>query len=152
MELPKPKVYFRASLSNGEIITEGEGDFQWLENEKSPFQRLIVYTVQNNLEITSLSLFTKSGHNWTLPPMGKKAKFMGYRNRSEKDLPIDYEVKRTLARDMKGENDNGNTTITSMKVVKFYTVAEAIYGDKVLQLWVDENHPDNSWIILKHDK
>lgn len=150
--LPLPKINFIVSLSNGETIIEGKGDYQWLnDGRKSPWQRLIRYTVENKLLITSLSLYSADGRVYTLPPSGKFAKFKGYADRGEKDKPIDYHVERFLARDTHGVMEGGKATMTGSLVAEFYTKAIAYYPGYQLELWVDELDTRNSWVNIRYD-
>lgn len=151
-KLPEPKVQFIASLSNGETIIEGKNDWCWIDGQKSPWNRLIRYSVDKKLTITSLSLYTPSGATYTLPPIGRKAKFAGYSNRSENEIPVDFEVKRFIARDMKIAGIKNDLKIEKVNILEFYTIAEAIYKNFTLQLWVDENNQKNSWSVIKVNK
>jgi hypothetical protein len=45
-----------AVLSNGEVIKEGEGDFQLIAGERKPWVRLCSYLSANNLHINDLAL------------------------------------------------------------------------------------------------
>lgn len=146
--LPDPRVSFTASLSNGEIIVENKGDWCWVDGLKSPWQRLIRYAVEKKLAITSLSLITPNGQILTLPPIGK-AHFVAYVGIPEADRPLDFEVKRYLAREMSANGAKGTVEIESVAIKEFYTIAEAIYKDFTLQLWVNELNPANSWTVYK---
>lgn len=149
--LPNPKVSFIASLSNGQTVIEHKGHYAWIDGQPSPWQRLIKYTIENKLTINSLSLFTPHGATYTIPPAGGKPKFTGY-NKKDEVKPIDFEVKRFLAREMTiGAKDN-KAEVEKTDIAEFYTIAEAIYPDFILQLWVDELDPRHSWVVIKGGK
>lgn len=126
------KVAWRVSLSNGETFTEGKGKFTEVEGELSPYQRLMNYITSKDLSITSLSLITPKGEVHNLPSSGNKPKF----GRLDGALqPKSYAVFRAYGQDY-GEN------------AELYTVAEAHIANAVVQLWVSEANPMNSWVIL----
>lgn len=151
-KLPDPKVFFIASLSNGEIIVENRGDWCWVDGLKSPWNRLIRYVAEKDLVINSLSLSTPEGKTYTMPPAGGKPRFKGYTNRTPDEVPMYYEVKRYLARDMDVGIKNGKGRIEGVAVAEFYTYAEAIYRDFSIQLWVDELDQRHSWVVFNKIK
>lgn len=147
--LPNPQVGFIASLSDGQTIVENKGDWCWLEGLKSPWQRLVRYTAENKLLITSLSLYTPLGTTFTLPTIGGKPRFKGYTNLTPEEQPIDYEVKRFIAQ----EHDVGvkmkKAEVKKTAIEEFYTIAEAIYKEHILQIWVSEINLNHSWTVYK---
>lgn len=145
MEIPQAKVRFIASLSNGETIIEGKGDFEYIDGQQSPWLRLVRHAVDKQLEITSLALFTPDGRTFTLPSRGKNPKFKAFLD-SEK--PIDYQIERKLSREMvMGKPVNNKSPIQSQKIVGHYTVGVAIFPDKRVEVWVDEGDTRNSWFL-----
>lgn len=146
-DLPEPKVCFIASLSNGETITEGKGEWCWTKDGRpSPWNRLIRYAIDKKATITSLSLFTPGGATFTIPPVGK-ARFTGYAKETTK--PLDYQVGRHLIRDMDVGAHGNDVEVKDVQVIEFYTYAEAIYADFSIQLWVNELNPLHSWVVYK---
>lgn len=134
-------VLFQVSLSNGETFFEGKGNYQDLPGLPSPWQRLIRYTAENKLLITSLSLYTKDGRTFNLPSSGRDPKFRPF---ALADKPIDFNVCRYMAR----EHDIVDNKVQNTEVSEWFTVAEAIYPDYKLQLWVDERNTKNAWTLL----
>ena len=129
------KVLWTASLSNGETIYEGKGNFQVIEGALSPWQRLLSYLVDAKVEITSLSLYTNDGKRWTLPSAGKNPKFAEL---TASPKPFDYRMFRKAA----AEGNSAGIT------QEFYTVIEAAFLDgRALQIWVSEDGV-SSWSII----
>lgn len=124
-------VKWKISLSNGETLHEGKGNYKEVKGEVSPTQRLYKYIEENNLTITSLSLYTDSGYTYNLHSLGTNPQFHIF-NRGEK--PIEYKVFRQLGTNVGNKSD-------------LYTVAQATYKHFSLQLWVDENNPKNCWSL-----
>lgn len=151
-KLPDPQVFFIASLSDGQTIVEGTGDYKWVDGLMSPWNRLVRYTVENKLRINSLSLGIPGGQTVTIPTMGGKPRFKGYVDRTEAEKPLDYEVKRFLARDMDVVAHSGNLDVKKTQISEFYTFAEAIYGNFTIQVWVNELNPKHTWVVFKLNK
>jgi hypothetical protein len=147
-QLPEPKVFFIASLSNGETVVEGRGVWYWANEIPSPWNRLIRYTVEKKLTINSLSLSTPHGAVFTIPTAGGRPRFRGFAD--DKALkPLDYEVKRYLARDMDIGIVDKKAEIEGVEIAEFYTIAEAIYKDYSVEVWVNELNPRLSWTVVK---
>lgn len=134
-------VNWQVSLSNGETFFEGKGKFAEIPNEPSPWQKLIRYTAENRVLITSLSLITTDNRTFNLPSAGKSPKFREF---SLLEAPIDYQVSRHIAR----EHDYNDGKISGSETTDWFTVAEAIYPDYKLQVWVDEKNTKNSWVLV----
>lgn len=125
---------WKVGLSNGESFIEGKGRFECIPNELSPWLKLQNYLKQNNLHITSLSLFNEHGtHN--LPSAGKNPKFSPFAN-AEK--PIAYNYFSYVGGDLR-----------RVGVVDEFLVIEAIYQKYKLQIWVDKKNDNNSWVLVK---
>lgn len=139
------KTIWKASLSNGETFFENKGKFSPVPGAKSAWQRLIDYSVEVRAEITSLALVTHDGRTFNFPSAGKNPKFSAFNTALK---PIDYNICRVMARDMKYAVEDGVATPTSIKVSDLFTVAEAIFSDYKLQIWVDEGNNKNSWISI----
>lgn len=145
VSLSNHKVKFKVSLSNGETFYEGKGYFKEFEGEKSPWQKLIQYTIENRLEITSLSLYTDGGKTFNLPSAGKNPKFKHF---NDIPNPIDYNIMRSIAREVKvSSKDKGFVLEREVEISEWFTIAEAIYSDYKLQLWVDELNNKNCWVL-----
>ena len=136
METLKHKVKWQVSLSNGETFFEGKGQFEEVDGEKSPWQRLEQYLLDEGAEITSLSLYTDDGRTFNLPTAGQNPKFNPHLP-GKIEKPLDFLCFRYMEADVNREGS---------KMHKLFTVAEAIYPDYKVQQWVDENNPQNSWV------
>lgn len=131
MIIPKEKVKFIVGLSNGESLTEGKGVLSIVAGEDSPWHKLQKYIKENNLKITSMSLYSKTevgNRHYHLP--NEKSKFGG-------EVPISYNCFRMFA-------DDGLTAGS----YEHYTVIEAVYKDFKIQLIASEIDPDKSWVNL----
>lgn len=137
----KHKVLFQVSLSNGETFYEGKGKFVHIDGELSPWQRLIKYTSEKKVLITSLSLYTEDGRTFNLPSAGRDPKFRPF---TLAEKPIDFDYHHTLAQ----EHDIVDNKIVKSVASDWFTYIEAIYPDYKLQLWVDENNTGNSWVLV----
>lgn len=130
------KVQWIASLSNGETLHEGKGNFEEINGELSPWQKLLKYLEERDVEITSLSLGTNSGKRWNIPSAGKNPKFKEFADVAK---PIGYRFFRKIGMDTSGANAGKED---------LFTCIEAQYSNGVrLQVWVDdESHV--SWSAL----
>jgi hypothetical protein len=133
----KHKAKWYVSLSNGETHYEDKGIFKVKEGEKSPWQRLDRYCIDNRLEVTSLGLYTDDGRRFNLPSAGNRPNFPIFYTLTK---PLDYACFRALTQGMsylgaKPQKEN------------LYTVIEAIYSNHKLQLWVDEDNINNCWCV-----
>lgn len=137
-------VKFQISLSNGETFFEGKGPFKEIPGEKSPWQKVIDYLIDNKVEITSLALYTDEGRRFTLPHAGKNPKFTP-QIKGDFVLPIDFNLFRYIEQDMKATPTG---EITDRRTVTLFTVAEAIYPNYKVQLWVDEKDHNNCRILI----
>lgn len=149
-ELPEPQIVFFATLSNGETCVEGRGKWTWITGEPSPWNRLVRYAIENKVTITSLSLFTPHGASFTVPTAGGKPRFRGFAD-EKAEKPLDYEVKRFLARDMDVGVTGKKAEIEGVQIAEFYTIAEAIYKDYTIQVWVNELNHRHSWVAVKRN-
>jgi len=130
MELPECKVKFVVGLSNGESLVEGVGILEKKPNELSPWHKLQSYLKENSLTITSMSLNVKTeigNRHYHLP--NSKSKFQG-------KVPNSYNCFRRGAID----------GLTGASGYELYTVAEAIYDDFKVRLYVSEIDPDKCWV------
>ena len=137
-------VKWKVSLSNGETLFEGKGDYQDIPNQPSPWQRLQKYISDNKLEITSLSLYTDKGQTWQLPSSGSNPKFSEF---AKVKKPLDYDMCRKIAREAKVVKMATEKAV----VAEWYTVIKAIYKDYELQIWVSELNTNNSWVLRRNN-
>jgi hypothetical protein len=135
-------VRWSVSLSNGETIHEGKGEYEEIDGELSPWQKLQAHLETLNagapadpVRITSLWLTTQSGATLNLPSAGRNPRF---RALGEAHAPTAFRMFRNAAADIvDGLTVNG----------EIYTVAEATFADnKRLQIWVDEA-TGNAWCL-----
>lgn len=131
------KVKWVISLSNGETHYEDKGDFKIIEGELSPYQRLLSYIKENNLTITSLGLFDDKNRRWNLPSLGKNPKFRAF-DTAEK--PLGYRFFRIMGADVLNGGEKEN--------IDNYTVIEAQFKNYNLQLWVRDEEPCESWVLV----
>jgi len=142
----KQKIFWKVSLSNGETFYENKGDFIKVNGQLSPWNKLIKYTLEKKVFITSLSLYTydkgtTTPRTFNLPSAGKDPKFAPF---AVVDKPLDFKYGHYIAQD----HDVVNNTIVKSVVTDDYAVIEAFYPDYKLQLWVDENNTRNSWVLV----
>mgnify|MGYP001182323046 FL=1 len=126
--IPESKIKFVCGLSNGEDLVEGKGILSIVPGEDSPWWKLQKYIKENNLKITSFYLSYGDKH-FVLPSVSPK--FGG-------QSPIGYNCYRRYEGDVLGSGQN----------YEHYAVAEAIYPDFKVQLWVDEKEGMKSWINI----
>ena len=137
------KIKWTVSLNNGETFFEDKGQFKMIPGELSPWNKLTKYLQENKLEITSLGLYTDKGHRFNLPSLGNTPKFQIIS--SKLITPLDYNYFHAQASEI-GVKDK--EIVGEKEVTDWYTVVEAIYSNCKLQIWVDENNPNNSWSLL----
>lgn len=130
-------VNWYASLSDGTSRQEGLGEFQVIKGQPSPWLRLLAFCEAKGLAITSLSLRSKT-LSWNLPSAGKHPKFRAFEDMAK---PDSFKFFRQAGQDYnpdgsgKGEMDR-------------YSVIEASYGDRKVQVWVD-HATLASWTLVK---
>lgn len=139
------KVKWLVSLSNGETFFEGKGKFVEIAGQRSPWQRLLSYTAQSKTTITSLSLYTDEGQTFNLPSAGNNPKFAPFR---ALEKPIDYAVRRHIANEASGSQDENGVKVGAMKMSDWFTSIVAIYPTHELQLWVDNQNTKNCWVLV----
>lgn len=133
MEIPESKIKFVVGLSNGENLIEGEGILQKIAGENSPWWKLQKYIKENDLEIRSMYLVSKTkvgNRHYNLP--NEKNKFNGI-------APLGFNCFRYYASDGLSGDEN----------VEHYCVAEAIYPKFKVQLWINEKDPDKCHVNIK---
>jgi len=128
----KEKARWFASLSNGENAVEGAGKFEEIENELSPWQKLLAYTKENNLTITGMQI-RMEGKTYTLPSTNPK--FGG-------EVPNEYKYCRKAIADAMSDNPN------DFKLAELYICIQAIYTDFIVSLWVSETGQENAWVSV----
>lgn len=131
-------VKWQVSLNNGETLYEGKGNFIEVEGELSAWNKMIQYVTENNLEITSLSLYTNSGQRWNLPSKGGNPKFRAF---DIAQKPFKLQLERVQGMDWDDQNNPDiYTTINA-----FYDYEGVIYK---LSIWVDEKNTNNTWTLF----
>lgn len=118
-------------LSNGENHSEGVVPFYPNPGQKSPWLRLIDYLNTENLTITSLAIVS-GDRTFNLPSAGNNPKFRAFYDIKK---PISFNFFRMIG------SEGG-------KLTDRFSVAEAVYPNCKLQLWVDENNPNNCWVLV----
>ena len=126
--IPESKIRFICGLSNGEDLVEGKGLLSIVKGEDSPWWKLQKYVKDNNLKITSFYLAYKDRH-FVLP--SSDPKFGG-------EVPIFYNCFRRFGGDVLGSGDSW----------EHYCIAEAVYEDFKVQLFVDEKECEKSWVNI----
>ena len=131
-------VKWQVSLNNGETLYEGKGNFVEVEGELSPWNKMQEYITANNLEITSLSLYTDSGQRWNLPSKGSNPKFRAFDMTTK---PYKLQLERVFGMDYDAQqNPERFTTINA-----FYDYEGVTYK---LSIWVDEKNTNNTWTFF----
>lgn len=131
------QVLWIAGLSNGETATEGKGNFTHIEGALSPWQRLLRYMADNNLTLTSLSLYSKDGRRWNMASSGKNPKFHAF---AAAPKPVSLRFFRKLGFDIAPAGERQNEEL--------YAVIEAFYENgTTIQLWVDDA-TGNCWTLI----
>ena len=126
-------IKWSVGLSDGQNIYEDKGDYKRVEGELSPWLKLMEYIDNNDVEITSLSLYTDEGRRWNLPSTGNPK----FRELREVEQPDELKFRRKLSKDLVSGNE------------KRYAVIEAHYEDYKVQLWVRNKEPNPSWSLIK---
>lgn len=142
VDISNPPVVFRVSLDNGETFTENTARmFTWKNGEKTPWARLIDYSIEKQAKITSLGLVCpKLNLNYNLPSTSQNKRFFFLGNNN---IPYDYHVERTIVDDGKigGERE----------IIDWFTQIRAIYTEFTVYLIVDNFNPRNSWVkVVNH--
>lgn len=129
-------VKWAISLSDGTNAYEDKNEYKEVEGDLSPYQKLLNYIEENDVEMTSMSLYTDEGRAWNLPSAGDNPKFDRFENT---DKPVDFKFRRHLRQvGMMGG---------SSKTYK-YAMIEAEYEDYKLQVWVMDKEPYPSWTLV----
>lgn len=127
-------VGWKASLSNGETLYDGKGDYVPDPQKLSPWNRLMAHMKADNLTMTSLALYVDDGRVFHLPSAGNNPRFPAL---AKAPVPNRYNFFYASVSAM-GISEHGCS----------YSVVEAIYDDHKLQIWVDRENPDNSWSLM----
>jgi hypothetical protein len=128
MEIPKSNIKFVCGLSNGETLVEGRGVLE-PNGENSSWWKLQEYIKERNLSIQSFGLWTGDRH-YNLPSVDPK--FKG-------QAPVSYNCFRRF----------GQNILMGQGNVEHYICAEAIYKDFTVQLWINEQDTNKSWVNIK---
>lgn len=132
------KVTYKVSLSNGETFYENKGIMKSEPGEVSSLRKLYNYIDENNLAITSVALVC-NGVEHNLPSSGNQARFKAF---SDAYKPKDYKIYRKVGTTLQGG---------SHEVTEHFTVARAIYDGYYVELWVNNNAPYNSYVLVSGD-
>lgn len=128
------KVKWTASLSDGQTVYEEKGDYHVTTGAPSPYQRLLAYCEENDVTITSLSLYMDNGLRINLPSV-RMPQFQSLQTRKQ---PVSYRFFRKM--EMNKRVSTGEVT------QKVYAVIRATFDDCALELWADER--GNSWAYV----
>lgn len=126
---------WKVGLSTGENFTEGSEPFSFVPGQDSPWLKLKAYLKESGAKITSLSLIY-NGRTYNLPSTSNNPKFSAFANNEK---PHDFDFGRVYGMDDNGHNKD------------VFSVIEAFYTDKVLQLWIDEKNPNNTWVLVSNE-
>lgn len=132
------KALFKVSLSNGETLFEGKGDYQEIEGQPSPWLRLLLHLRDTGAYITSLSIYAE-GRRYNLPPMGKGGpRFTAF---DQCPRPVGFAFFRKLGQDMNAEKEN-------VGAEDIFAIAQAQMQDGTfLEIWVSNDNPDHTWTL-----
>lgn len=125
-------IKWRVGISNGQNFTEDDKYFPVIVGQDSPWIRMMNYVESNYLEITSLCLID-GDKIFNLPSAGKNPKFTAFLNSPK---PIEYRFGRVVG----GFVGKGSTEV--------FARIEAVYEDKILQLWVDEGNTNLCYALV----
>ena len=125
------RLKWKVGLSDGSVFIEGDKHFPVLLGKDSPWIRLMNYVESRYLEITSLAI-TDGKRTFNLPSIGKNPKFTAFLNAPK---PFEYKFGRVIG----GKVSGGDLEV--------FCRVEAIYENYKLQLWVNENNPDNCYVL-----
>jgi hypothetical protein len=120
------RLHWSVSLSDGTNAQEGAGDYQNINGDKSPWQRLVAFALTNGLTITALSL-RHGDLAWNLPSAGKSPKFRAFQDIPR---PDGFRFFRRAGIDIDPRGGG--------QVQERFAVAEARYGGYAVQVWVDQ--------------
>lgn len=139
MRLYHRNVRWKVSLNDGTTYYEGKKPFKMIEGDKPAWVRLQEFVKKYKLRITSLALITNN-RTWNLPSSGDNPKFRAF---DLADKPISYNYKRILGLDYKIRGGR--------KIKQIFVIGEAIFKNYKIEVWVDEDRPDNSWIVTNEN-
>lgn len=125
-------VRWAVSLSNGDTVHEGAGDYEEIQDDLSPWNRLQKHIENNALTITALWLWHPDGHRWVLPGAGGI------------DLRRAHSANPTSVscfRAFKSFSDHTEDEV--------YTVARAEFGIAAVEMWVSEKDHRRSWVVVR---
>jgi len=127
------KARWFASLSNGENAVEGIGKFEEIQDEISPWRKLVNYCNENKLHVTGMQIRI-SGRTYTLPTNSPKFA-------SKK--PVGYSYFRKIAADVMSNK------VGAVKAAEQYICVVAVYEDSLMYLWVDEMGKKEAWVTIE---
>ena len=131
-------VRWSVSLSNGETLFEGRGDYKEIPGELSPWQRLQNHLVVVKAEITSMGLLCENYTRYNLPSRGTNPKFHEFHSQEK---PLDFELRRKVGQDRTPQGE-------AIGEPDLFTTAVAIYPDYELQIWINEKNPEVAYSLV----
>ena len=134
------RVFWRVSLSNGETFHENKRPFRRIAGELSPWERLKIHMEREGAHITSLSLYANDGKTWNMPSAGGNPHFAAFASAPKPDA---FNFFRRA-----GQSFNVDLALTQQHV---FAVAEATIGTGKVQVWVNDKHPENCWVLVVPD-
>lgn len=149
------KVWFKVALSNGAIFIENKNIFD--TPEATAWAKLDKHIVENNLQIKSLSLIVEdktifgktSQREFTVPSSANRPNFKAF---FSAEKPLDYNVCRKMRGVIRGNDiSKVQEAAKNMKADELYTVAEAIYPEYRLQIWVSENDTRKCYVLTERN-
>lgn len=129
-------VGWKVSLSNGETLYSGKGDYIPAPDKLSPWNRLKKHMQDHDLRITSLSAYSDDGRTFNLPSAGRNPRSPIFKDQATQ--PIGYNFFYCATSSTNANFDDASS----------YIVIEAIYEKYKLQIWVDRNNPDHCWSAI----
>ena len=134
-----------AALSDGTTAVEGIAPFADIQDELSPWNKLLTYLEVNNLHITGMRIqVSKPGEatrTYNLPSFNKTPK--GNHEKWAKLFPRDpsgYRYGRWLTCSSTTEEDRHQIEI------------RAEYADFAVSLFVDEDEGNESWVVVHEEE
>jgi hypothetical protein len=130
-----------AALSDGTVAIEGIAPFEEIENELSPWQKLLAHLDAKGLYITGMRIQVfkcgEPARTYNLPsynktPKGNHEKWVTLRPRD----PLDYSYRRWVTRSL------------TTKEERHHIEVRAEYASFSVSLFVDEDEGNESWVVV----
>lgn len=136
------KTKWLAALSDGTTAVEGKGLFKEIEEELSPWQKLLIHLKEKDLHITGMRVQVsrrgESTKTYNLPsfnktPAGNHEKWVSIYPKN----PREYLYQRWVTK-----------TLTDATPHRNQIEIRAIYDDFVVSLFVCEDEGTESWVVI----